>query len=547
MIAPPFLRTTGMSMSGDAQLIGGLKVHGRVTTEYREVLTDEALTFVADLVELFQPRLAALMESRAAFQMRMDGGALPDFLPETRSIRDGEWKIAGIPGDLLDRRVEITGPVDRKMVINALNANVRVFMADFEDSLAPTWQNVIEGQINLRDANRRTIQFTNPDGKEYRLNSKPAVLIARVRGLHLSEKHVGWSGGERIPASLFDFALYFFHNHQTRREQGSGVYYYVPKLQSHEEAKWWDDVFAYTERRFNVPTGTIKATFLIETLPAAFQMHEILFALRDHVVALNCGRWDYIFSYIKTLRKHADRVLPDRQALTMDKPFLSAYSKLLIRTCHRRGALAMGGMAAFIPSKDQAQNEVVADKVRADKTLEATNGHDGTWIAHPGLADMVMDLFGRHIPQGHANQIDVLRESDPETTAADLLAVPNGERTEGGMRTNIRVSIQYIEAWISGTGCVPVYGLMEDAATVEISRASIWQWIQNGKQLSNGKLVTKELFREMLNEELQVVRTEVGEARYQDGKFREAAEMMDRLTTGDELAEFLTLPAYEVI
>jgi malate synthase len=548
MIAPPFFSAVrGMSMTAETQAIGGLEVRGRVTAEYKEILTQDAMSFVADLVERFQPKLAQLMEKRIAFQARMDAGESPDFLAETQSIRDGDWKIAGIPGDLLDRRVEITGPVDRKMIINALNANVRVFMADFEDSLAPTWQNVVEGQINLRDANRRTIEFTNPDGRVYRLKSNPAVLIARVRGLHLSEKHVGWRGGERIPGCLFDFGLYFFHNYQTRRANGSGVYYYVPKIQSHEEAAWWDSVFAYTEQRFNVPTGTIKATFLIETLPAAFQMDEILFALRDHAVALNCGRWDYIFSYIKTLRKHPDRVLPDRQALTMDKPFLSAYSKLLIRTCHRRGALAMGGMAAFIPSKDSAQNDVVAAKVRADKTLEATNGHDGTWVAHPGLADLAMEVFDRHIPQGHSNQLDVLRDRDPKTTAADLLAVPAGDRTEAGMRTNIRVSIQYIEAWISGTGCVPVYGLMEDAATVEISRASIWQWIQNGKQLSNGKTVTNALFREMLNEELQVVRGEVGDARYQDGKFREAAQMMDRLTTGDELVDFLTLPAYEAL
>jgi len=534
-------------MTADVQTIGGLEVRGRITAEYKEILSEDAMTFVAELVERFQPQLAKLMEKRTAFQARMDAGELPDFLPETKSIREGDWKIAGIPADLLDRRVEITGPVDRKMVINALNANVRVFMADFEDSLAPTWQNVVEGQINLRDANRRTIEFTNPDGKVYSLKSDPAVLIARVRGLHLSEKHVGSRLAERIPGCLFDFGMYFFHNFERRRALGTGVYYYVPKIQSHEEAAWWDAVFTYTEQRFKVPTGTIKATFLIETLPAAFQMHEILYALRNHVVALNCGRWDYIFSYIKTLRRHADRVLPDRQVLTMDKPFLSAYSRLLIRTCHRRGALAMGGMAAFIPSKDAKQNEVVAAKVRADKTLEATNGHDGTWIAHPGLADIAMEVFDRHIPQGHSNQLDVTREKDAPTTAADLLAVPAGERTEQGMRTNIRVSIQYIEAWISGTGCVPVYGLMEDAATVEISRASIWQWIQNAKQLSNGKTVTKSLFREMLNEELQVVRNEVGEVRYQDGKFREAAELMDRLTTGDELADFLTLPAYEIL
>jgi malate synthase len=534
-------------MSSDSVTVGRLAIRGRLPPEYREVLSEEATTFIADLVETFAPRLKSLLAARADFQARMDAGELPDFLPETRSIRESEWKIRGVPPDLLDRRVEITGPVDRKMIINALNANVRVFMADFEDSLSPTWDNVVQGQINLRDANRHTIGFTNPDGREYRLKEKPAILLARVRGLHLTEKHVGWSGGERIPGCLFDFGLYFFHNHAERARRGTGVYYYVPKIQTHEEARWWDDVFAFTEDRFEVARGTIKATFLIETLPAVFQMNEILWALRDHVVALNCGRWDYIFSYIKTLRRHPDRVLPDRQVVTMDKPFLSAYSRLLIRTCHRRGALAMGGMAAFIPSKDAKENEVVLAKVRADKALEASNGHDGTWVAHPGLADIAMEVFDRHIPQGRANQLDVLREQDPPISAADLLAVPPGERTEAGMRTNIRVSLQYLEAWISGNGCVPVYGLMEDAATVEISRASIWQWIQNGKSLANGKKVTRELFRAMLTEELKVVRDEVGEARFQDGRYPEAAELMNRLTTDEELADFLTLPAYELL
>lgn len=535
-------------MSAETRQIGGLKVKGRLTPAYEEILSADALGFVGELVERFAPRLGELLSVRQTFQARMDAGETPNFLDETRDIREGDWTILGIPNDLQDRRVEITGPVDRKMIINALNANVKVFMADFEDSLAPTWDNVVQGQINLRDANLGTISFTNPDGaKSYQLGDSPAVLIARVRGLHLSEKHIGWSGGERIPGCLLDFGLYFFHNHRIRAERGSGTYYYVPKIESHQEAKWWDDVFAYTEDRFGVDRGTIKATFLIETLPAVFQMDEILHALRDHVVALNCGRWDYIFSYIKTLRKHSDRVLPDRQAVTMDKPFLSAYSRLLIRTCHRRGALAMGGMAAFIPSKDPAENEAVLAKVRADKDLEANNGHDGTWVAHPGLADIAMEVFDQHIPQGAANQLDVTRDQDPPITAEDLLAVPDGDRTEAGMRTNIRVSIQYIEAWISGNGCVPVYGLMEDAATVEISRSSIWQWIQNGKTLSNGKKVTKELFRDMLDEELQVVRAEVGEDRFADGRYREAAEMMDRLTTDDELKAFLTLPAYETL
>ncbi len=534
-------------MNNDTTTVGRLKVSGRLTPEYREILTVEAANFVADLVETFSPRLDELLAARKAFQARIDAGELPDFLPETKQIRESQWQIRGIPKDLRDRRVEITGPVDRKMVINALNADVRVFMADFEDSLAPTWDNVIQGQLNLRDANRREISFTSPEGKHYALKDDPAVLIARVRGLHLSEKHVGWSGGDRIPGCLLDFGLYFFHNYKSRAARGTGVYYYVPKIQSHHEAKWWDDVFTFTEDRFKVERGSIKATFLIETLPAVFQMHEILYALRDHIVALNCGRWDYIFSYIKTLRKHPDRVLPDRQSITMEKPFLSAYSKLLIKTCHQRGALAMGGMAAFIPSKDPKENEIALAKVRADKTLEATNGHDGTWVAHPGLAAVAMEVFDRHIPQGRENQQDVMREKDPAFTAADLLAVPEGDRTEAGMRTNIRVSLQYLEAWISGNGCVPVYGLMEDAATAEISRASIWQWIQNGKSLANGKKVTKALFREMLAEEMQVVRGEVGEDRFQDGRFREAAELMDRLTTDDEMNDFLTLPAYEML
>jgi malate synthase len=535
-------------MSEETRDIGGLRVSGRLTPEYQEILSEEAMSFVAELVERFAPRLDELLADREAFQARMDAGDTPDFLDETLEIREGDWQILGIPEDLQDRRVEITGPVDRKMVINALNANVKVFMADFEDSLSPTWDNVIQGQINLRDANLGTISFTNPDGvKSYQLNDDPAVLIARVRGLHLTEKHIGWSGGARIPGCLLDFGLYFFHNHQSRAQNGSGTYYYVPKIESHHEAKWWDDVFAYAEDRVEVKRGTIKATFLLETLPAAFQMDEILYALKDHIVALNCGRWDYIFSYIKTLRMHSDRVLPDRQAVTMTNPFLSAYSRLLIKTCHKRGALAMGGMAAFIPSKDPAENEAVLAKVLADKTLEASNGHDGTWVAHPGLADIAMDVFDKHIPQGSPNQLDVSRADDAPITAADLLEVPDGERTEGGMRTNIRVSIQYIEAWISGNGCVPVYGLMEDAATVEISRSSIWQWIQNGKELSNGKKVTKELFRDMQDEELQVVRSEVGEERFDNGRYREAAEMMDQLTTDDELKAFLTLPAYETL
>ncbi len=526
--------------------VGGLKVTGPVNAEYREILTEDAMSFLGDLAREFAPRLRDLLAARKEWQARIDGGALPDFLESTAEVRAGDWKIRGIPQDLLDRRVEITGPVDRKMIINALNADVKVFMADFEDSLSNTWDNVVQGQINMRDAVHRTIDFTAPEtGKEYKLRPDPAVLICRARGLHLPEKHI-LLNDQDIPGCLMDFALYFHHNHKTLLANGSGPYFYIPKIQSHLEARWWDNVFSTAEDRYGLERGTIKATFLIETLPAVFEMDEILFELKDHVVALNCGRWDYIFSYIKTLRNHPDRVLPDRQVVTMEKPFLNAYSRLLIRTCHRRGAMAMGGMAAFIPQKDPVANAKVLEKVTADKTLEASNGHDGTWIAHPGLAATAMGVLNEYLGD-RPNQLHITREEDAPVTAADLLEVPQGDRTEAGMRINIRVAVQYIEAWINGNGCVPIYGLMEDAATAEISRTSIWQWIRNGKDLSNGKVVTKELFRDMLQEELAVIRGEVGEDRYNNGRFDEAARLMDEITTADELVDFLTLPAYAVL
>ncbi len=511
----------------------------------RQVLTDEAVEFLADLVGKFTPRRNELLEARVRWQQNIDRGELPGFISETASIREGDWQIRGIPQDLRDRRVEITGPVERKMVINALNANVKVFMADFEDSLAPSWDKVIDGQINLHDAVNGTISYTNEAGKIYQLKPNPAVLIARVRGLHLPEKHVLW-GDEAIPGGLFDFALYFYHNYRQLLAKGSGPYFYLPKTQSWEEAAWWSDVFSFTEDRFDLPRGTIKATVLIETLPAVFQMDEILYHLCDHIVGLNCGRWDYIFSYIKTLKNHGDRVLPDRQSVTMEKPFLSAYSRLLIKTCHKRGAFAMGGMAAFIPSKDAEKNAWVLNKVRADKELEASNGHDGTWVAHPGLADTVMEVFGKALGD-RQNQLEVLREQDAPISAAQLLAPCDGERTEAGMRANIRVAVQYIEAWISGNGCVPIYGLMEDAATAEISRTSIWQWIHHEKSLNDGRPVTKALFRQMLQEEMLVVREEVGEARFNAGRFEEAARLMERITTQDELIDFLTLPGYALL
>lgn len=508
----------------------------------KQILTPDAVEFLTELVTHFTPRRNQLLAKRQQQQAQIDSGDLPDFISETASIREGEWKIRNIPDDLLDRRVEITGPVERKMVINALNANVKVFMADFEDSLSPAWDKLIEGQINLRDAVNGTISWTSEAGKIYQLKPNPAVLVCRVRGLHLPEKHVRWCD-EAIPGSLFDFALYFFHNYQQLLDKGSGPYFYLPKTQSWQEAAWWSEVFTYTEDRFSLPRGTIKATLLIETLPAVFQMDEILHALRDHIVGLNCGRWDYIFSYIKTLKNHADRVLPDRQVVTMEKPFLNAYSRLLIKTCHRRGAFAMGGMAAFIPSKDAERNEWVLNKVKADKSLEAENGHDGTWIAHPGLADTAMAIFDNALGNDK-NQLQVLREDDAPVTAHELLAPCDGERTEEGMRANIRVAVQYIEAWISGNGCVPIYGLMEDAATAEISRTSIWQWIHHQKTLRDGTPVTKALFRQWLAEEMRVIQEELGEHRFSNGHFTEAAKLMEQITTSDELIDFLTLPGY---
>ncbi|EJL6394695.1 malate synthase A [Vibrio navarrensis] len=528
------------------QTQGMLEVTGKLSPEHQAIFPVEAQTFLSQLCARFASQVDELLTAREERQERIDQGELPDFLAQTQDIREGSWKILGIPHDLQDRRVEITGPTDRKMVINALNANVKVFMADFEDSMSPAWEKVLDGQINLRDAVNGTISYTNPDnGKHYQLVENPAVLICRVRGLHLKEKHVTWQG-EIIPGALFDFALYFYNNYKALLKKGSGPYFYLPKLQSHHEAKWWSEVFHFTEDYFGLDTGTIKATVLIETLPAVFEMDEILFSLKEHIVGLNCGRWDYIFSYIKTLKKHPDRVLPDRQVVTMDKPFLNAYSRLLIRTCHKRGAFAMGGMAAFIPAKDPVENQRVLDKILKDKMLEANNGHDGTWVAHPGLADTAMAVFNQVFGE-RSNQLDVSREQDAPISAEELLAPCDGERTEHGMRHNIRVALQYIEAWISGNGCVPIYGLMEDAATAEISRASIWQWIQHQKTLDNGLTVTKALFEQYLKEEIEVVKQEIGDARYQAGRFVEAAELMARLTTSDELSNFLTVPGYDYL
>ncbi|WKE64692.1 malate synthase A [Gallaecimonas kandeliae] len=523
-----------------------LKVQNGLTLEQKALLGEAAQGWIQELLSAFAGQVPQLLTTRDRRQQAFDAGALPDFLPETEAIRGGHWQIRGIPADLQDRRVEITGPTDRKMVINALNAGTRVFMADFEDSLSPTWPAVMQGQVNLRDAVDGTISYTDPaSGKYYSLCGKPAVLICRVRGLHLPEKHVTFNG-QVVPGCLWDFALYFFHNHKRLLENGSGPYFYLPKLQSHLEARFWSQVFCFTEDRFGLPRGTIKATVLIETLPAVFEMDEILFELKDHIVALNCGRWDYIFSYIKTLGNHPDRVLPDRQQVTMDQPFLSAYSRLLIRTCHRRGALAMGGMAAFIPAKEPERNQWVLNKVRQDKELEAHNGHDGTWVAHPGLVGTAMAVFDAALGD-KPNQLHLSREGDAPITATELLAPCEGERTEAGMRTNIRVALQYIEAWIGGNGCVPIYGLMEDAATAEICRASIWQWLRHGKALSNGLKVTAELFGRCLKEEMAQVREELGAERFDNGRFREAAELLTRITVSDSFVPFLTEPGYTLI
>lgn len=523
----------------------GLEFLGDITPADDEILTDEACAFVCGLVDKFAARRDELLATRKAWQAKIDAGGLPEFRTETASVREGDWKVGALPKALLDRRVEITGPVDRKMIINALNADVKVFMADFEDALSPTWRNVVEGHTNLRDAIRRTISYADPaNGKSYKLGDNPAVLIARVRGLHLDEKHVR-RNGKAIPGCLMDFGLYLYHNHEALKALGVGPYFYVPKLEHYEEARWWNDVFVDAQETLGIPVGTIKATMLIETLPAVFEMDEILFELKDHAAALNCGRWDYIFSYIKTLKTHGDRMLPDRQAVTMDKPFLDAYSRLLIRTCHRRGALAMGGMSAFLPAKTAEQDAINKEKVRLDKQREADNGHDGSWIAHPALADVVNDVYSKAFKPGKTNQLDVTRDNDGPIAAADLIAPCEGPFTEDGLRNNIRVALQYIEAWLGGSGAVAIYGLMEDAATAEISRASIWQWIRNGAVLDSGEKMTANFFKKALAAEREVVKGEVGEARWTSGRFDEASELLENLCLQDDFAEFLTLGAYE--
>jgi malate synthase A len=515
----------------------GVALSGPLRPGYETILTRDALSFVADLVRTFGPRVAELLALRAkrtAF----------DFLPETAEVRAGSWTVAPLPADLLDRRVEITGPTDRKMVINALNSGASVFMADFEDASSPTWDNQVKGQLNLTHAVRRTISFQDPaSGKSYALKDKTAVLFVRPRGLHLVERHMTVDG-KPAAGGLFDFGLYFFHNARELIARGTGPYFYLPKMESHLEARLYNDVFVRAQEKLGIPRGTIKATCLIETLPAAFEMDEFLYELRDHSAGLNCGRWDYIFSFIKKRAEDPSAVLPDRSQVTMDKGFLAAYVKLLIQTCHHRNVHAMGGMAAQIPIKeDPAANEAALEKVRADKLREVKAGHDGTWVAHPGLVPVAKDVFDAHM--AGPNQLGVKR-ADVKVTRDDLLGIPEGTRTDAGLRHNVRVGIQYIEAWLQGNGCVPLYNLMEDAATAEISRAQVWQWLHH-RATVDGAALEADRFGRVVGEEMQRIRREVGDARFGGGKFPEARDLFVRLSTAPKFEEFLTLPAYDLL
>jgi malate synthase len=511
-----------------------------------EVLTPAALDFVAQLARAFDPRRQELLDLRVERQITLDTGELPNFIPATETIRFGEWQVAPIPADLQKRRVEITGPTDRKMLINALNSGATHFMADFEDANSPTWDNLVQGQQNLREAIAHTLTYTSPDGKDYQLNSQVATLMARPRGWHLDERHL-LVDGRPVPGALFDFGLYFFHNARALIAQGSGPYFYLPKLESHLEARLWNDVFKFAQDALGLPHGTIKATVLIETILAAFEMDEILYELREHITGLNAGRWDYIFSCIKKFRLHPEVLFPDRAQITMTVPFMRAYTELLVRTCHKRGAHAIGGMAAFIPSrKDAAVNEIALTKVREDKLRESADGFDGTWVAHPDLVPVAMEVFDNALGD-QPHQKDRLRE-DVRVTASDLthFRIPNSAITENGLRHNINVGVLYLESWLRGVGAAAIYNLMEDAATAEISRAQVWQWLhRTGATLADGRPITSALYHTLLPEELAKIKTLVGPANYAAGKFDLAAQLFDRLVTDDDFAEFLTLGAYQ--
>jgi malate synthase len=518
----------------------GLRLLVRPAGAQAQVLTDDALAFVAELHRRFDARRRELLALRRARRAQLHAGARPEFLPETARVRSEDWTVGPIPGDLQDRRVEITGPVDRKMIINALNSGASIYMADFEDSNSPTWENVVDGQLNLRDAVRRTITFTSPEGKAYALCPEPAVLFVRPRGWHLEERHC-LVDGVPVSGALFDFGLFFFHNAREQIQRGTGPYFYLPKLEHHLEARLWNDVITFAQESLAVPHGTVRATVLIENILAAFQMHEILWELKDHSAGLNCGRWDYIFSFIKTFADRAEFVLPDRGQVTMDRHFLASYVDLLIQTCHRRGIHAMGGMAAQIPIKgDAAANERALAKVRQDKLREVRAGHDGTWVAHPGLVPVAKAIFDEYMPE--PNQIGRRRE-EVRVAAADLLAVPEGSITGDGLRHNVDVGVRYLEAWLRGSGCVPIYNLMEDAATAEISRTQVWQWLRHGVRLADGTPVTAELVNATIDDVLRVLEAELGPA-YDETRFPEASRLFLELMTAAECPEWLTVAAY---
>jgi len=526
-----------------ALTIPGVEFLAPVTESYAEILTPEAAEFIVDLQRTFNERRKSLLAMRHERQKRLDAGEKPDFLEATRAIRESEWTVAPLPGDILDRRVEITGPVDRKMIINALNSGAKVFMADFEDSSTPLWNNLLDGQINLRDAIRRTITYSDAaTGKQYKLSEQTAVLFVRARGWHLDERHV-LVDGEPMSGSMFDFGLYFFHNARELLARGSGPYFYLPKMESHQEARLWNDIFIRAQELIGLPRGTIKATVLIETILASFEMDEILWELREHSAGLNCGRWDYIFSFIKKFANDAHAVLPDRGQVTMTTHFMRSYSKLAIKTCHRRDVHAMGGMSAYIPVKaDPVANETALAQVRADKEREAGDGHDGTWVAHPGLVPVAMEVFDRLMPQ--PNQI-AKQLPDYHATAADLLQVPDGQITEAGLKQNVAVGLGYVEAWLRGIGCVPLFNLMEDAATAEISRAQLWQWVHQQAKLTDGRVVDVALIESLIAAELEKQKTAVDGARY--AAYEKAADLMRELVRAPQFIEFLTLPAYQRI
>ena len=521
-----------------------VQITGPVSESQTEILSDQAVGFVARLARNLEDRRQQLLQKRCIRQQEIDSGRMPDFLAETATLREKEWVVAPIPKDLLDRRVEITGPVDRKMMINALNSGANVFMADFEDANSPTWPNNLEGQVNLRDAVRRTISYLSPEGKQYELGEKTATLMVRPRGWHLDEKHF-LVGGKPISGALFDFALFFFHNAKTLIEKGTGPYFYLPKLESHLEARLWNDVFNLAQDELGIPRGTVRATVLIETILAAFEMDEILYELRDHSAGLNCGRWDYIFSFIKKFRNRPEFVLPNRAQVTMDRHFLSSYVHLLIKVCHRRRIHAMGGMAAQIPIKhDPVANEAALEKVRQDKLREVHAGHDGTWVAHPGLVPVAKEVFDAHMKE--PNQIPRKRE-DTRITAEDLLTVPDGDITEEGLRWNIDVGLQYLATWLRGNGCVPIYNLMEDAATAEICRAQVWQWVKHRAKLNDGRPVTAGLVRQVIAQELEKLRKQLGAERFDSGKLSTASQIFEKMMTSAEFPEFLTLLAYDYL